>query len=157
MISGAGQYYEKNERPDKHCQSRLTTSTWSSQIASANFQTHFRKVFGSTAPLEPPTPQHAGPWFGYTLKKNRVQRKCLILPFAGSWRFSRRRFQTMHAIETLVPKNSRKILFSIPLDPTRRPIRFWISLATVLKSSGVALDGNIMTYQPSEWRNGGYF
>ncbi len=50
---------------------RLKLTTWAcrSAIVSQNCHTHLRNVFGSIAPPEPPTAEHPGSCFGYTLKK----------------------------------------------------------------------------------------
>ncbi len=42
----------------------LTTTSTSPEIASTKAQTHFRWVFGSTAPLDVPTTAHPGPCLG---------------------------------------------------------------------------------------------
>ena len=58
--SGDHSFDEKMTQQSK----KLTTTSTSSEMASMKAQTHFRWVFGSTAPLDAPMVEHPGPCLG---------------------------------------------------------------------------------------------
>ena len=109
-----------------------------------NGQMWFRSVLGSIAPPEPPTVEQATACLGYALKKWSVHRRCLIIPSSGTRVCSVKSLHKAVTTGAVVPKNSRKARSSSAADPVLRPLLFWMSLPTRMKSSGV---GSVLRFR----------
>jgi len=118
----------------------LTKAGSRSVMARINGHMYFRNVLGSIAPVDPPTVEQTLACLGYTFKKWRVHRRCLMFPSVGmrSWfAINNHNFATTNG---LAPKNSRKWRSSVPADPIGRPALFWMSFPPRRKSLAVGSD-----------------
>jgi hypothetical protein len=86
----------------------LTTAGSRSAMAQINGHMYFRNVFGSIAPVDPPTVEQTAACLGYAFKKWRVHRRCLISPSGGMTSCSAIKIHNFSTTNGPVPKNSWK-------------------------------------------------
>ncbi len=105
-----------------------------------NGHMHFRNVFRSIAPVDPPTVEQTAACHGYAFKKWRFHRRCLISPSGGMMLYSTVKIHNFATTNGPVPKKSRKWRSSVPADPIGQPALFWMSFPSRRKSLAISLD-----------------
>ncbi len=131
-----------------------------------NGHMYFRNVWGSIAPVDPPTVEQTADCLGYAFRKWRVQKRCFIYPSGGMRSWSAIIIQNFETADGPVPKSSRKWHSSVLADLIALPALFWMSFPPRKKSLAIGLVILFCLYHPlpcegvdgrstSEWREEG--
>ncbi len=97
----------------------LTTAGSRLAMAQINGHMYFRNIFGSIAPVDPPTVEQTVACLGYAFKKWRVQRRCLISPSGGMTSCSAIKIHNFATINGPVPKKSTEVTIFCSGRPNR--------------------------------------